>query len=354
MADFSLESTELSEISEALRKQFEAFKNKEPEAARAEHANNVLVFDSELKYGVKELVPVFARVIPGKLFVVEISKERTETILPKTGVFAHKISEGEYLCSDVIYLRVDQSHISAVRNIVEGNRNTGFSCTLFLWSKNISNTTFDSLTSFCEAIVVDSAGSNLLDKFFRKVSEINKSVSDLSWVGLRQWRDRIRVVFNRPPVYRTLDTLEYIRITTGSEGIGFLLTGWIVHMLGLSIETFSAKGFECLARSGKKVYVAVEMKTEHKEVIHEVIFSSKFNEDKEVAFVKLWREDRFYAAVNVGTGFHVSAILEEEDWESRLERLILIGDSSTNYRPALKNALELLSLQKGYNSGKSS
>jgi hypothetical protein len=127
----------------------------------------------------------------------------------------------------------------------------------------------------------------------------------------------------------------------------FLLAGWLIQALQMSITTYASDGFECSGPHGEPLRVVVtHMPTDSATDILSVHFSFSSDEVPEICW-KRTNDVIVGESCSGGDGFKVAQQIDTNSPFEALSRYFVVGESTVRYAGSLQVGLELSQLQHG-------
>lgn len=256
--------------------------------------------------------------------------------------------------SQLIVIEAPLSSIAAVASVVRSDVLSGVSTELFLYDSGLTPAALQALLPLSDAIFLSSGLFDGISSsgwgdgrvaLFRQILDTGFTIVDSEWLRFSTLREEIRRSFDRAS-RETLGKINSIVIEfeasqKGYPSVALLAMGWCVERLGLRFVGPALDGYQFQHHAFGNGNVSLLLKgtfaVGSKAEVRKVTIACG---DQSVKISHTGT--RISADVSLGTAFHVERSFEtESDWE-RLRRYFLIGESVTNYRPALAAALKLL------------
>ena len=343
-----------SGIGKALQKLFPASTNPEQEGYRISADRNFVVLTTKARLGeVEQMLSEFAVSIPSRFFVVYHDPSVPDLQAAVAGR-CQIVSRGRHLCCEVVRLAFSGAGANLLPNVLRANLLTGMSTELLVGEVGIGADLLELLRPIADRLFVDSADVPGGLPAVRRLSE-ELPIVDVQWLFLSAWRDQVKSVFSHDLLIEQLARLEEIQIGVPERKAGslpagaLLLAGWIGSRLHLTPMSFGSAGFVCQSPCGEQVRIVVRpggrMVDGQLLSLHLGFTRSAGAEPS----VELRHEAKLETYVHAGQNYHVSRRLDDETVTGALKRYFVIGDSTTNYRAALRFAVELDNLTQASN-----
>lgn len=349
---------------------------------------NVLAFvtsEAALQRYVAGLVDVLTLTRPCRLFALYLDAQ-LEDFRVSVGTRCHARSTTEKICSELIEIGVPPQKFAAVLSLLRANLLISNTTLLLAVDPSVSVSNYRHLAQLCDQVLFDSGDFEHAPQVLQLFSSMPLTPIDLQWVSLSGWREHIRAVFERREVVERLADLETIEIGAevpasrdgGGGGSGWaaaslMMAGWLASRLELELRPSlgsQAIGYPDEGHRGRRQRVALHLPN------NSVRFSFSFAPSDTVSasqltavtfhfrsaikadralhneLVRFERRVHLCAEVNIsGARYRLERSLEGGERVVLIERYFSIGESITNYCPALQRGLALLGLPSQLPSG---
>ncbi len=344
-------------VSSALDKIFGSFGD-ETRFARASNVNFFLPLSSQTKLAeIDELIFDLAQLHASRFFILCQDQSKNDFDV-EIAALCQQIAKGQHSCAEIVRIFYPQKLEAALPSVVQASLLTGTASELFIYDSEISESLLFRLLSLSERVFFDSQllarqiwnkQSKLTPEFLR----VRAQLIDLQWIGLGVWKEQIKNVFSKAVFAELIPELASVtfRVAAGEEAACSelnLLRGWLAERLKLRLKSKQGDVINLHGPGGKSVQFKLSRDSGGPggSGLREVSMSFNPKSARIAAaqnqVVSWYREDGMLVTlVSAGTGYRVSQPLEESSWLSALKRYLLIGESTSNYLPALRTAFEL-------------
>ena len=312
----------------------------------------------------ENIVATLSNLRPSRFFRICID-DTVKVMEISVSARCHRLSQHEQACTEVVEIALPPGRFSIVPSVLRANLVGGAPTAVLLTDAAMTRAGLSELVSIADELIVDSGLLEGRTDLMGDVSRLTIPVIDLEWVALGTWREQIRVLADRPEGMAVLPGLEEVEIRTSSAqsplrwGISALiLSGWIIHALALNPAPLKTDRAVCSPRPGSRGPAKARP---HGEVL--IKFSAGVTRDPPlVVGITLRAMDgteivverrsagsrttlestiRRRRGTHADVLFRATRSLEPTSQNELLERYFLVGESLTNYQPALKIALAL-------------
>jgi len=311
--------------------------------------NTVIVVNDADSFGVAEpFLDELEVYQPGRFFVIGPSRG-SEAIQAEVAARCRILPDSTHRCSTVTRLRGGFADGAIVTSVLNAHMESGAGCDVVLLAQPESRALLKTLVSLADRVLLDSHvlpdGLAIAEELSREV----RDVVDLSWLRLSPWRELLRVACSQAAVRELVQHASDIVVRMEGAGAssdprrdaeGLMLLGWVASRLGFEPISYSGQGFVCSTAVGRKVSLNV------------VCFGSRLVElalmDGTGTSLRLRRGRGIEALLESGGAVHykMSHVIESESTMAVLRRYFAVGESITNYKPALHRAIQLEGLAR--------
>ena len=320
-------------------------------------ATNVIVSGVTLEELASATLAVesIAPVHPARFFI-PVMDPNAEEMRAEVAAACVKVSNGNDVCSEIVRLYFPDSARLAVPSVIRANMLPGLSSEVFAFGWDDSS---QQLIKQSDLLFIDSHELPIeaLLKLIEIVIQGRVPTVDFNWVRLGVWREEIKRVFDLPSAQRALNNLRKITIESAPyvdgeyEASAFTLAGWLCHRLGAEPLSLGHSGWECRRRTGGEFFISIKKVPQigPAATIQRVILDGSAGGDGSSAIATLSRNAVLETQIHAEGGLVLQRAVEDDDGLAVIERFFLVGDSTVNYEPSLKIAVELSRLSCGFN-----
>lgn len=344
----------LKDITRALAEQVRALFERDPTIKRSLTTNAIVLSPyGEPSALIDRRLELLTSYAPGRYFVVSINSE-PRAIEASIRVVTHRLSRSEQICSELVFLRACDSQLEPLISLIRSNLATGLPVETLYLGKLQLDAVFEALLGVTDDLVFDSAALEGATKGLGALTQIKPRLVDLQWVGLSIVREDIARIFGQPAIKAAapLHALEIAARGTGEARHripALLLAGWILNVLKVSSIVYGSDGFRC---GGGYCPSEFTLRLTDGGAAPASILSA----------VNFDFEGGASAGIEVGAAQQTVTVRSPEASRSsrpaddasesgRLRRYYLLGNGDDHYRPALRTALVLEELSRGFESG---
>ena len=285
---------------------------------------------------------------PSRFFLVFADQDAVDT-KATVSVLCFEQSDEAYSCSEFVQLHTPREELARIKSVVLSNSSPGDRTILCLLDRAINSESAEMFLEMSDEVIVDSASFASGIALLSDLSlDGETDVIDLNWLRLSPWREQIRLVFDQGSFAEALTKIDSITIAGGKDTVGssvFSLAGWLVSRMEMKVNSFGSRGFECETLTGSTLTIQIEPGSQAG--LASIRFESQ-SEDGETYYLEVSRDTVLHTTSNIEPDYHVSRTLESEDENDLLIRYFAVGDSITNYQPALEMGLELRQLWSSF------
>lgn len=341
-------------IASELNEIFAAIDSSHP-VRRAAGVNFLLLLSSAEEFEhAEQLLTSLAVVHPGRFFIL-CPDPHIEGVRVNVGARCHLISRTDQVCSDVIGLYASEEGLRSLPSVLRAHLLTGVPTELFVMPPVAHRALVDAFATLSDLIILDSRSYERDLAEVEEIMSLSRALVDIEWIGLASWRDQIKLIFDRPTLAEELRALERVTIRASTPhrdvvpASAALLSGWIVDRLGVVARGYGRNGFECVTKrpahgEPDALLLSLEVSQGSEESrVDEVEF--RFGAEKRIV---VRRGASLETIVEIGQGFKMSRPLDPDPIEARLERFFVIGESTINFKAALRAAIQLEDLRRAF------
>jgi len=343
-----------SGIERALQRLFPASADPEKEGYRISADRNFIVLTTKARLPeIDRMLEDFAVSIPSRFFVVYEDPALRELQTSVAGR-CQIVSRGRHLCCEMVRLACPKVGAALLPNVLRANLLTGKQTELLVGEQAVSSELLELVRPIADRLFLNSADVPGGLATVRRLNE-DLPIVDVQWLFLSAWRDQVKSVFSHDLLIQQLDALEEISIAAPSDGAGvlpagaLLLAGWISSRLHLTPMSYGSSGFVCQSPVGEPVHIRVRSDASAPRGQVQKLLLKFRRQGSSEAHIELRHGERLETFVEAGQRYHVSRVLDDETVTGALRRYFVIGESTTNYRSALRFAVELDNLPQASN-----
>jgi hypothetical protein len=306
---------------------------------------------------IEKLLTVMTENLPGRYFILNESAQEEELIC-SISARCIRLSDSEHLCSEVLKFQFGPTSIPALESILRAHRIAGVNTDVIVYSEKPSSLIFRAADARASEVIFDSRRLVASEKGLQDVSESNARLIDLGWVRLGSWRRLIAQLFDVEEYRSLLPALSEIEICYERTEIpsqasdAYLIGGWIISALGLTVDSVSAFGFECLKEDGESsLRISLcqgdygQLKGELKRV--KLVLGAQ-GEEQTPVFVCDRDEGFIVGSIEYPKQCSISVAYKEMDFLMGVQEHYLVGETFERYPSSLKASLELRALRSGF------
>ncbi len=343
-----------SGIGKALQRLFPESVDPEKEGYRISADRNFIVLTTKARLAeIDHMLEDFAVSIPSRFFVVyedPALKDLQTSVAGRCQI----VSRGRHLCCELVRVACPKVGAALLPNVLRANLLTGMQTELLVGEQAVGSELLELVRPIADRLFLNSADVPGGLSTVRRLNE-DLPIVDVQWLFLSGWRDQLKSVFSHDLLVQQLDTLEEISIAAPGSGQGplpagaLLLAGWIGSRLRLTPMSYGTGGFVCQSPAGERVQIRLryDPKVQNGQVQNLRLDFRRLGPAE--AHVELRHGARLETFVEAGQRYHVSRMLDDETVTGALRRYFVIGESTTNYRSALRFAVELDNLPQASN-----
>lgn len=361
--EFSYSKVEPTAIGKSLERMFSADDSSQVSFTSASHFNAIVPLSSgSLLKECDAFIELVGQLHPSRFFIVclDAAAKELETWVAAS-CYLIPGNKSAHLCSEVVRIVCTPQDAPAAMSIIRGNLMPSIPTEAFLYDPLTEPEMVRFVTPLCDRVYLDSSSLAKQGVVSHELLKSSWEIIDLEWFALAAWRDAVRESFSFPILSRMLGNLESIEIK--SEWINCqicpesmapcsaLLTSWFVSRLGLSVAAAGKTGFECVAKNGRRLLISVksglaDATARERERgpfarLSQVRMVSSLPERGKLTVTIERSQSLLEVEVSGFVALRFTKMLEDESRGARLGRFFSIGESTINYRHALRLASEL-------------
>lgn len=319
-------------------------------------ARNMIVLTSlsEFEELDKNLLSDLIKINPARFFILVVNKDLMEPEC-RLSVACRIVSKEDHICSEIIKIEFSSGNELNLASILRSHLLSGVPTDFLIADGQLlSHSILENLVSLSDCVIYQGHDSSDLKSVYRAKQFCNAGI-DLEWIGLAQWREVVRMLFELPLCASKLQNLSRITIVNGS-GVGtkqlsaLYTAGWILFCLKVEVTAYGMESYECRFGDGHTLELVFSEKGEGSG-LNQIIFDFKEQDQKDETALSVnisVSGDSILTQASGVSDFRIAYPLKEYNKVDLLRRFFLVGTSLKQYDNALKLAIDLESLRQGY------